>query len=306
MKKSNYFDLDGHILRTFLAILEHSSVSVAAEKLDVTQSAVSHILARLRKILGDPLFVRSGQGLTPTERATSLKEPVQKILDGLQGLADLRPFDPKSEHMRFVIAANDMQRDLIFPQLLRETLEEGISIEFEFMPSAQPNVTMMREARCQMALTPLPPDAPDIFQTALFSGNMMCYYDKEMRGPPKNWEEYCATEHLNVRFAIGRTSLEVMPNIDKSKIRKPIVSVPNFNAITPFIKGTRMIATEMDLMYLKTLRELDVAPLPFESDKVTIYMVWHERSTNDPAHIWLRSRIQKIAAEIPTRLQALN
>jgi DNA-binding transcriptional LysR family regulator len=142
MKKNNFLDLDGHILRTFLAILESSSVSIAADRLDVTQSAVSHTLAKLRRILGDPLFVRSGQGLSPTKTAISLKEPVQKALDDLKGLTDQRAFDPRSERMRFVIAANDMQRDLVFPQLLRETQKEKISVDFEFTPSSQPNVSM--------------------------------------------------------------------------------------------------------------------------------------------------------------------
>ncbi len=304
MRKTNSLDLDGHILRTFLAILENSSVSIAAERLDVTQSAVSHTLAKLRRILGDPLFVKSGQGLSPTETAISLKEPVQKALDDLKRLTDRRAFDPRSEHMRFVIAANDMQRDLVFPQLMREAQKEEISVDLEFMPSSQPNVFMMREGRCQMALTPLPPDAPDIYQKSLFSGKMICYYDSNMRDPPNSWEEYCNDEHLRVRFSTGHTSLDVLSSIDKSRIKEPRVSVPNFNAIPRFIKGTRLIATEIDLMHIETLKSLDAAPLPFESESVTIYLVWHERSTNDPSHIWLRHRIQKIADEVSSRIRA--
>ena len=86
MKNIDIDDLDGNILRTFLIILEESSVSRAAVRLNVTQSAVSYSLARLRSVLGDPLFVRSGHGLTPTEAALSLKEPIQKILDGLSAV----------------------------------------------------------------------------------------------------------------------------------------------------------------------------------------------------------------------------
>ncbi len=306
MKKSNFLDLDGHILRVFLEILEHSSVSIAAENLDLTQSAVSHKLARLRSILGDPLFIRSGQGVTATEKAFALKEPVLNILDSLQDLTNQRPFDPKSEQMRFVIAANDMQRDLIFPKLLRETQNEGISIEFEFMPSGQPSVHWLRDSRCQLALTPLPPDAPDIYQRALFSGDMMCYYDSGVREPPVNWEEYCNTEHLVVRFIEGRTSQVVLTGVDKTSIRRPVVTVSNFNAITPFIKGTRLITTQLDLMQIRTLRNLDAAPLPFQSNPVTVYMIWHERSANDPAHLWLRKRILNIASEVPEKLESLK
>ena len=306
MKKFNYLDLDGHIIHTFLTILEHSSVSLAAEKLDITQSAVSHTLAKLRQILGDPLFVRSGQGLTPTETALSLKDPVLQVLDSLQGLTNKRFFDPKTELMQFTIAANDMQRDLIFPQLLRETKEEGISIELEFMPSGQPSVTWIRDARCQLAVTPLPPDAPDIFQKPLITGEMVCYYDNEMRDPPNSLEEYYNTEHLVVRFRQGRSSLVNLTGIDKSKMPRPVVTVSNFNSIPPFIKGTRLIATQMNFMQLRTLKELNSAPLPFDNDPVSLYMVWHERSANDPSHIWLRGRIEKIANEIPHKMDALD
>jgi DNA-binding transcriptional LysR family regulator len=298
MSKNNVLDLDGHVLTTFLAILEHSSVTAAADELGVTQSAVSHTLARLRNILGDRLFVRSGHKLTPTEMALSLKVPVRKALDIISGLTDERFFDPKQENMRFVVAANDMQRDLIFPQLIKEAWAEGIPLEFEFMPSGQPTVGLMRDARCQLALTPLPPDGPDIFQKALFSSDMMCFYDSEMRDPPLTWEEYRDADHLTVRFSGGGTSLRVVPEIDGAQLSPPKISVSNFNAISAFTHGTQLIATEMEMMKIHTLSTLDMAPLPFKTTTITIYLVWHERSTNDPAHKWLRDRIAKIANEV--------
>ncbi|MGR3660240.1 MAG: LysR family transcriptional regulator, partial [Paracoccaceae bacterium] len=145
-------------------ILEESSVSKAAERLNVTQPAVSRSLTKLRDILGDVLFVRSGQGLVPTEHANGLREPVQNALDCLMGLTDQRIFDPLSESLHFKIAANDMQRELIFPKLLRETITEGIQLRMTFMPSGVPNVELLRNSRCHLILTPLPPDAPDIYQ----------------------------------------------------------------------------------------------------------------------------------------------
>ncbi|MEM8702795.1 MAG: LysR family transcriptional regulator [Pseudomonadota bacterium] len=169
MSKIDFLNLDGQILRTFLVILEESSVSRAAERLEVTQSAVSHTLAKLRQILGDPLFVRSGQGLTPTETALSLKGPVLQVLDGLKALTEQRPFDPRSEDMHFVVAANDMQRDLLFPQLVRQALRDGVDLKLEFKPSGVPSVSLLRDVRCDLLLTPLPPDAPDMIQHKLFS-----------------------------------------------------------------------------------------------------------------------------------------
>lgn len=306
MRDFDFDDLDGHILKCFLAILEESSVSRAADRLGVTQSAVSHTLAKLRSILGDPLFVRSGQGLTPTETAISLKEPVQKVLDGLKGLTDQRPFDPKAEAMHFVIAANDMQRELVFPKLMRDARAEGIRLSLEFMPSGVPSIATLRDARCQMIVTPLPPDGSDVLQRKLFSGKMTCFFDGAVTAPPATWEDYKARDHLAVRFSGGHTSLEVMRGVDTNQLPPPVVTVSNFNAIPAFIKGSPLITTEISLMKLGPLKELDAAPLPFEVEELSVYMVWHERSQNDPAHKWLRRRVEEIAAEVMPRMRALQ
>ena len=299
MKNIDIDDLDGNILRTFLIILEESSVSRAAVRLNVTQSAVIYSLARLQSVLGDPLFVRSGHGLTPTEAALSLKEPIQKILDGLSSLTDQRPFDPRTEDMHFVIAANDLQRELVFPRLWREASAEGIRLRLEFMPSGIPSISMLRDAQCQLILTPFPPDAPDVMQRRLFSGDMMCFYDGSMRDAPETWEEYLEAQHISVRFLGGHDSNEALRGVDKPTIPQPTVTVSNFNAIPSFVKGTTLLSTELSTMHIGPLRELSMAPLPFESEPVSLYMAWHERSNNDPAHIWIRRRIEAITAETP-------
>lgn len=298
MNKIDFYNLDGQILRTFLVILEESSVSRAAERLEVTQSAVSHTLAKLRHILGDPLFVRSGQGLTPTETALSLKGPVLDVLDGLKSLTEQRPFDPKSENMHFVIAANDMQRDLIFPPLVRRFQEDGVSLSLEFKPSGVPSVSLLRDARCDMILTPIPPDAPDMIQHKLFSGEMKCFFDGAYREAPNSIEDYLAAHHVTVQFVLGGGSNDVLRAPDLPYIPKPTITVSNFSGITPFVRGTSMLATELEFMHLASLKELDMAPLPFFAETLNIYMVWHERSTNDPAHKWLRSAVIDSAGDL--------
>ena len=298
MKKIDYASIDGKLLRTFLVVLEESSATGAAVRLGVTQSTVSHSLGRLRRVIGDPLFVRSGQVLIPTEVALSLRKPVQSILDGMKSLTYRRDFDPAMETLRFVIAANDMQRDLIFPRLVRDLQSEGVTAEFEFIPSGHPSADMMRDDRCHIAITPFPPEATDIVQKPILSAKMMCFFDGAIRKAPATWEEYCEADHLTVRFPEGGTSLRALRGVDKSRIRKAVISVPNFDAIPEFVKGTLLISTEMALMKLATLKDLQMASLPADSEPVTIYMIWHQRSTNDPAHTWLRQRVHKIADEV--------
>lgn len=298
MKKIDFFDLDGKVLRTFLTILEESSVSKAADRLGVTQSAISHTLGKLRHVLGDPLFVRSGQGLTPTERALSLKEPVQTVLDGMRALTDERPFDPLSEEIDVAIATNDMPRELIFPDLLRATRAEGVRLKIDFIASGVPDPDVLRSDRCQLMLTPLPPDGPDILQKRMLHSPLMIFFDGTQRDAPNSWESYCESDHIEVRFPDGRSARAVMRGVDQNQIRPPVVTLPHFNAIPSFVKGSPLISTDTALMKQGPLSELDCAPLPFECEPVSIYMVWHQRMANDPAHRWLRKRIEEIAARL--------
>ncbi|WP_171126240.1 MULTISPECIES: LysR family transcriptional regulator [unclassified Ruegeria] len=298
MSKIDFTDLDGKVLRVFLTILEENSVSKAADRMGVTQSAISHTLAKLRQVLGDPLFVRSGQGLIPTERALSLKEPVQGVLDGLRALTDDRPFDPLSEELHVQIATNDMPRELIFPKLLRTVRAEGIRLRLGFIPSGVPDPDLLRSDRCQLMLSPLPPDGPDIFQKRVLSSPLMIYYDGTRRQPPTDWKTYCETEHVEVRFTDGRSSRAVMRGVDQNQIRPATVTLPHFNGIPSFVKGSDLISTDTALMMHGPLAALDCAPLPFHCEPVSIYMVWHQRFANDPAHRWLRGRIENIAATL--------
>jgi len=267
MKKFDFLSLDGRSLRTFLVVLDERSISRAAAQLGVTQSAVSHLLDKLRLILGDPLFVRAGRGISPTERAIALREPIQAVLDSMKTLTDERPFDPAVGSMQFTVAANDFQRDLIFPGLLRTLDSEAIDISFRFIPSGIPATDLLRRARCQLIVTPLPPEGPDIYQVRLFEDQVRCFFD------PENLRRSLPTE-----------------------LPKARIEVPNFSALAAFLKGTELISAQLSLLGSVNLQGLGSAPLPFRTRKTTMYMAWHKRDHLDPAHKWLRARIREQVA----------
>lgn len=298
MKYFNIYEVDGNLLRAFIVILDETSVSKAAIKLGVTQSAVSHMLRKLRHLIGDPLFVRSGQGLVPTETALSLRKTVENILEQLQSLTHERKFVPENEDLHFRIAANDLQRELIFPQLFHESRQKNISLKLEFIPSGVPDVELLRRAEVELAVTPLPPDAPDLFMRKFYNGNMVCYYDSNCRSAPQNLEDYLDAEHISVTFANKGTSFDVIAGDFDNSCRKISVSVSNFNGITNFVKNSNLLATELDLMSLGPLKELDSAVLPFKTREISLFMVWHERSNRDPALIWLRNEVIRIASKL--------
>ncbi|MEO1576354.1 MAG: LysR family transcriptional regulator [Pseudomonadota bacterium] len=296
MSDFDYSGLDGASLRTFLVVLEELSVSRAAERLNVSQSAVSHTLARLRDTLGDPLFVRAGRGIAATEQARALRDPVRDVLDHLKQLTHRRSFDPTAQPLRFVVAANDFQRDLMFPSLWREADAAGVTLHLRFMPSGIPGPALLREARCDLMVTPYPPEGTDILQVRLFEDSLACFYDGSVREPPRDWDDFRSSRHIEVRFAENTTSLVTLSDVATTSIDNPSISVPNFSALAAFMRGTDLLATELALMSLGPMRGLDYAPLPFPTRKLPMYLAWHRRDHDDPAHRWMREQVKASAA----------
>ncbi len=293
MKEIDFLSLDGRSLRTFLTVLEELSVTGAAVRLGVTQSAVSHILDKLRLALGDPLFVRSGRGIVPTDRAIALHDPIRSVLDELKGLTNERVFEPTMGELDYVIAANDYQRDLIFPDLLQALGNENVAIFTHFIPAGLPAAEMLRQDRCQFLVTPFPPEGPDIYQVRLFEDRLVCFYDKKMRKSPKTLKEFLQCDFIDVRFEDNQSTTNALSSSIKEKLKKPKVTVPNFNAVYLFLKNSKMISVELSLMSRLGYQDLQYTELPFKSRPITMYLVWHRRNHTDPAHRWFRDKIQK-------------
>lgn len=296
MKNIDFLALDGRSLRTFLVVLEEMSISRAAARLGVTQSAVSHLLDKLRLTLGDPLFVRAGRGIAPTDRAIALREPIQEVLDGMKALTNERLFDPTFGQMEFTIAANDFQRDLIFPNLLKQLHQENVDARFRFIPSGIPATNLLRQAHCQLLITPFPPEGPDIFQLRLFDDGVECFYDPEVRPAPTTLDELVTSDYIEVRFDENTSAMQQVYRKVYAEMKRPRLSVPNFSALSAFLKGSDYICILPSLMGNVSLQGFASVPLPFEDNGMTMYMTWHRRDHLDPAHQWLRHRVKEAAA----------
>ena len=298
MKNIDYLSLDGNTLTTFLTVLEEMSVSRAADRLGVTQSAVSHTLDKLRVILDDPLFVRVGRGIESTVRARDLRAAMESVLDDLKSLTYHRTFDPAVEQMEFTIAANDFPIQLIFPKLLRDLSEEGINPRIRFIPSVIPRVSILRASRYRILITPTPPNDPELKRTSLIQSRMEIFYDATVRKAPKTWKQFAESPYVEVRFSDTESSLMALPSLDTSTMSPPMISVPNFSSLTPLIKGTDRITTQLAAMKLGLLKDLDSTPLPFKTDPLHLFLVWHRREHDDPAHRWFRQTIIETAHSI--------
>ncbi|MBR0712745.1 LysR family transcriptional regulator [Bradyrhizobium liaoningense] len=296
MSQFDHLDLDGHLLRLLLAVIEEGSVTHAAHRLGVTQSAVSHLLDKLRAIVGDPLFVKSGRGIVPTARAQALAAHARMLLDELRRFSSAVEFDPAKLSALVTIAANDLQRDLLLPSFLRYVRAQAPGLTLRVIPSGAPTAELLRGEHCQLVITPRPPDASDVLQKRLFEDSYRVFYDASARNAPATIEEYLVADHVTVLHEHLRP-LDIDDVLAERGVRRRFVAqVQGFSGIGPFLRGSAMIATLPGLLRAHMLRDFAVAPVPFECPAMPMFMVWHLRHQADPMHRWLRQQLEIVVA----------
>jgi DNA-binding transcriptional LysR family regulator len=296
MSHFDHLDLDGHLLQLLLAVLEEGSLTRAAQRLGVTQSAVSHSLDKLRGIVGDPLFVKSGRGIVPTAHAHVLAARARVMLDELRSFSHAAGFDPATLTTTVTIAANDLQRDLLLPMLLRYVRTQAPGFALRVIPSGAPTALMLRDELCQLVITPRPPEGSDILQKRLFEDRYRIFYDASQRDAPRTAQEYLAADHVTVLYEPQRR-LDIDEVLAARGVQRRFVAqVPGFSGIGPFLRGSASIATLPGLLRAHLLRGFDIAPVPIDCPPMPMYMVWHLRHHADPVHRWLRQQLEMVVA----------
>jgi len=299
MSKFDHSDLDGHLLQLLIAILETGSITGAAQRLGVTQSAVSHLLNKLRAITGDALFVKSGRGIVATARAEGLARQARELLTSMERFVRSEQFDPARWNTTFTIAANDFQRDVLLPPLIARLRQDAPGVTLRIIPSGVPTLDMLRQEQCQLILSPRPPDGTDIMQKRLFEDTYRVFYDAARRAAPAGLEDYLAAEHVTVVYEPQR-ALDVDQWMAARGVRRQFrVLVPGFAGLPSFITGSTMLATAPGLLQRHLMRGLASAEVPLPCPVMPMYMVWHMRHQNDPAHRWLRGLLQSPLSDPP-------
>ncbi len=302
MSRFDHSDLDGHLLELLLAVYEEQSVTRAAQRLGVTQSAVSHLLDKLREIVGDPLFIRAGRGIVATARAEVLARRARLLLDELRGFVTAGGFDPAGLQATVTLAANDLQRDLLIPPLLQRLRAQAPGLQLRVIASGVPRAELLRDGLCQLAISPRPPDAPDIVQKRLFEDHYAVFYDPAQRSAPRHADDYLAADHVTVLYE-PRRQLDLDQLLEARGVqRRFIATVPNFAGVAALLHGSDLLATLPSLLRVHLLRGLAQAPVPLPCPAMPMYLIWHLRHQAEPLHLWLRQQVEAVVAALPPAL----
>jgi len=299
MKNIDMMKVDVKLLTIFCAVAKEGSISRAAEQLGVSQPLVSHALDRLRKVFSDPLFVRAGRGIVPTERTLALAPEVAEILARLDLLFNSEPLELHEVTTRFCLAAHDYERQLVAPQLLAKLLQEAPLASLRLIPSSKMFLDALRARECDLVITPIsPPDQLDIFSTPLFEDNPRCFFDPKMMSADEVQHEFSTLPHATVCFSLSGKPFDSLVFEQYGIERQVKIEVPSFEALPPVMRGTRLVATLPSRLQHGLFADFEHIEPPCAFPTVQFNMMWHKTTHNSMAHQWFRNAVRDAAEQI--------
>jgi DNA-binding transcriptional LysR family regulator len=304
MSSLRTFDLN--LLVAFDVLMRELNVTRAAEHMFITQSAMSHILHRLRQQLDDPLLVKTPTGMKPTERALAMIGPVRALLSEMEQL--IQPpleFEAYTSQRRFVLAATDYMEFLLIPKLsgLVDQMAPGIDIHVKRTESSFP-VAQLESGSLDVVLgfeSVLNPPA-HLNCHLLFSDRMACMVRQNhplIRKAP-SLEEYVSVPHMLISRTGSNMGVIDQKLTELGLDRRIKLIVPHFLSAPLIVAETDMV---LSLPYriaeqFKRFAPLEIFPVPIELPAYDLCMIWHPLYDKDPAHLWLRDKIIAIGRNI--------
>jgi DNA-binding transcriptional LysR family regulator len=301
--------IDLSLLVLFMTVLEEGHVARAADKLNLTPSAVSHGLNRLRRLLQDPLFLKTPKGVKPTERALALAAPVAEILLRVENvITSSAPFDPKTSERRFTIGGPDAVISIVLTSLLEMLSREAPSIDLRIInlmpqhhgkPTSAVWDTVLSELDVQkldLALLPIGPVPPRFYAMPLFDEVFVVAMRKGhpfARNP--TLKTYLKQRHMLVS-AIGDShgvADEVLAG--KNLSRRVALTVPNFMLALTQLAETDLIATLPERLLLHHAERfgLETAPVPFPWHSVSPHIITSKAAMQDAGIAWMFDAITR-------------
>ncbi len=294
--------VDLNLLPVLDALLRHRSATLAAHELNLSQSSLSSALSRLRTLLGDQLFVRTGRGLRPTPRAIELTEPVAEILMQVRDrILQGEPFDPATSNRAFSIAHTDVGAYVLWPRIVRAVRRAAPRVQLRLQVLGMTQLApAMVEGQVDLAIGSFPDLPQSLFQKRLFDRRYVALVDRGHRlaGADLPLAEFAQTRQIVVRGGSGVQEM-IEQYLQQHQLRRHgVIELPSYLMIPPMLAGSEFLAVMPGqladvFMTQGTFARLE---LPMATPVSTIRMYWHRRLQFDAGSQWLRTLVTDLLA----------
>jgi DNA-binding transcriptional LysR family regulator len=310
----NLKNVDLNLLVIFEAVYATSNISRAAERLGMSQPAVSNALGRLRELIDDPLFVRAHGGVQPTIKAREMIRPVREALGVIgQQLGSGTGIDLATYKRIFRIIIVDVLEPIVMPPIMRMVMSQAPGVGIECVQPDAKFYEGIKAGTIDLACFAFPVDTTDLVVKPICPADMVVVSRRDH--PAINKPLDLETFQQLTQIAVGR-ELRGLTNVDRNLMAKGLPRRVGYMAakiwsMPPMVERTDLIAI-LPRRFVQEISgnfALDIHELPVEMAEQFLYMMWHANSEHDPGHKWLRESMMEAAqshqrAALPERRTA--
>lgn len=296
----NIRKLDLRLLAVLDALLQEQSVTRAAERLGYSQPTVSGMLARLRDVFGDPLFVRTQRGLLPTPRAVALSVPLKQVIEDGRRLMMPEEFDPATSEATFTISSNDYMQSALLIPFVRALRSEAPQLRLAIVPPLLEGLgEALARGKVDLAVT-IPEFAmPDLQSRFLYREDYVAVVRRQhpLADVAKlTTKLFCAYDHVIVSPTGGSFEGPTDRSLAEQGLKRTVrYSVPSFLLVREVLQTDDLIALVPSRLVGEGGTDLRVLKPPVEVPGFDVIATWHARVDKDASHQWLRTRLAAIA-----------
>lgn len=297
----NTFDLN--LLVVFDVIMQEKNLTRAGQRLGLTQSAISHALARLRHMLKDELFVRSPEGMLPTPRAERMAGAIHQALQEMRVTLEADQFDPSSASRVFTIAANNYAARAVIPSLVHHVAMLAPFVVMDVRPIGMLQMLDQLDAgTVELALSPLVEGGERFKCLGLLEDSYVAVtaHDHPLASEPTlSTERLANLPHIAITSSGDDTNFVDDALAEQGLGRRIWAKLP-LHSVLSVLTSSQAVAVVPRRVALDFMASclLTVRSLPFPSPRVSLSMIWHRRLDDHPAHRWLRNSLLQSVKDI--------
>jgi len=310
----NISRVDLNLLVYLDVLLRECNVTRAAEELGISQPAMSNSLRRLRDLFGDPILVRTSDGMTPTDRALELQPLVRNVLSAAeQVILPKTEFDPAASSRIFRIMASDYTESTLLPVLLRQLRKEAPGIRLDIMTPSDVSFHDVERGKVDLVINRFDSLPQSFHQVHLWDDSFSCVLSAE-NPVIKHWnlDSYLSSKHVWVSKTGMGVGVGMTPNdvqrlgwVDEALAK--LDAKRDITLFTRHYQAALLLGEQDDLIVtIPTMTAMGMAKNPkvvildppFEIPRMRLKMVWSPLLQHDPGHKWLRQMIKSVSEEM--------
>ena len=311
MKQPHFFDkIDLQLIRTLHTLLTERSVSKTAMRLGQQQPAVSVALKRLRELTGDPILVRSGTGMVPTDVGLQMLGPVSQILQAAEGLfSPARAFEPADARETFRIAASDTLDPLFLPSVMArvKSLAPHCRVEVHALSAQAQYAHDLGQGLIDVVIGNWAQPSEELHRAQLFEDEVVCLVSSKHPAVRRGWtqDDWLACEHIAPTPAYPGWRGVIDEHLDRLNLSRHITArCAHFGLMPRMVASSLLVLTtgrqycQRFLQGPEALPGLTMLPCPVDFPQMMYYQLWHERSHASASARWLREQVKISALQL--------